>query len=84
MRPPPQAAVDHACALLHMPSVHRGLAYRLDLQPGGMPREYTHGDRRVGRSKGGGANGRDRLAQLLSEQCQPDHIAGLALVGAHA
>ena len=85
MRPLPQARVDEARAVRDVPVVHRRVARRLDVRariacPGNAPSVTgVYGGRNVVVPTCG-----NRHAERLGQQREPDDVAGLALVGAHA
>ena len=80
----PLADILELCAVRFVPVMDRRAAHRVEQSADIAPGDGAEGDRRVGRAESGGADRRDILPQRRRQDRQRVHIAGAALIGAHA
>ena len=84
MRPFPQSRVHEARPVLDVPVMHRGIAGGLDVSAAFLSRECAQRHWRVRRPERRRSDLGNRSRGGSSEQRDPDDIARLALIGAHA
>ena len=82
--PLPLADVLEGRAVALVPGVDRRLAGGIEQVVDIAAGEDAEGDRGIGRAEGGDAHFRDRPAERLGDDADGIHVAGLALIGAHA
>mmetsp|Transcript_3644 Transcript_3644/g.6709 ORF Transcript_3644/g.6709 Transcript_3644/m.6709 type:complete len:267 (+) Transcript_3644:2167-2967(+) len=84
VRTPPATDGLHVGPLRYVPVVHRRAAQRLEDLAARLAGDGPHGNRRVGRPEGGGADPGDGLVQRISQDRQTVDVAQLSLIRRHA
>src|SRR5213075_1377160 len=84
MRPLPQTGIDETSTLLFVPCMHRRVPRGLNMRTLRMPGKCAERYRRIRRAERRGADFGNGNAKLFAQDREPDDIARLALVGAHA